>query len=65
MDPESRTPCMATKKHSNKDMTPKEKAARANSGQEQEPKQSKEDSSRVWDTPEHSDAPGPFGTGGE
>jgi len=56
---------MATKKHSNKDMTPKEKAARANSGQEREPKQSKEASSRVWDTPEHSDAPGPFGTGGE
>jgi len=40
-------------------------AAHADEGQEQEPKQAEEDSSSTWDTDEHSDAPGPFGTGDE
>ncbi len=44
-------------------LTPREKAARGNSGQNQTPKQSSESSSSVWDTTEHSSAPGPFGTG--
>lgn len=48
-----------------KDRTPEEKAAQGGDGQEQEPKQSQDDSSSVWDGDEHSDAPGPFGTGGE
>ena len=38
-------------------------AAEHDSGQEQEPKQAEEDSSTLWDTEQHSDAPGPFGTG--
>ncbi len=38
-------------------------AAGHDSGQEQEPKQAQEDSSSLWDTEQHSDAPGPFGTG--
>ena len=38
-------------------------AAGHDSGQEQEPKQAQEDSSTLWDTDQHSDAPGPFGTG--
>lgn len=32
-------------------------------GEQQEPKQAEEDSSSFWDTQQHSDAPGPFGTG--
>lgn len=56
---------MAKDKRDPKQMTPKEKAARSGSGQEQEPRQAQEDSSKVWDTSEHSDAPGPFGTGSE
>jgi len=43
----------------------KEEAAEADKGQNQEPKQAQEDSSTTWDTKEHSDAPGPFGTGDE
>ena len=39
-----------------------QEAAQADEGQEQEPKQADEDSSSTWDTDEHSDAPGPFGT---
>jgi len=38
-------------------------AARHDQGQEQEPKQAEDDSSKLWDTEQHSDAPGPFGTG--
>jgi hypothetical protein len=45
--------------------TDEERAADAKDGQRQEPIQAREDSSSVWDTTEHSDAPGPFGTGGE
>lgn len=44
---------------------PKEKAARGSSGQDQAPKQARKDSSTTWDTDQHSDAPGPFGTGEE
>ena len=42
-----------------------EEAAQAEKGQDQEPKQAQEDSSTAWDTEQHSDAPGPFGTGDE
>lgn len=42
-----------------------EEAAEAHDGQDQEPKQAQEDSSKNWDTEQHSDAPGPFGTGDE
>jgi len=38
-------------------------AAEHDAGQDQEPKQAQEDSSSLWDTEQHSDAPGPFGTG--
>jgi hypothetical protein len=38
-------------------------AADHDSGQDQEPKQAEEESSTLWDTEQHSDAPGPFGTG--
>ena len=41
----------------------KEEGAQADRGEEQEPKQAGEDSSTFWDTEQHSDAPGPFGTG--
>ena len=41
----------------------KQDSAQAEGGQEQEPKQAGEDSSTLWDTEQHSDAPGPFGTG--
>ena len=44
---------------------PKEKAAHGSSGQDQAPRQAGEDSSTTWDTDQHSDAPGPFGTGDE
>jgi len=43
----------------------KEDAAEADDGQDQEPKQAQEDSSTLWDSQEHSEAPGPFGTGDE
>jgi hypothetical protein len=42
-----------------------EEAAQGEEGQDQEPKQAKEESSSAWDTEEHSEAPGPFGTGDE
>ncbi len=42
-----------------------EAAAEADEGQDQAPKQAEEESSSTWDTDEHSDAPGPFGTGDE
>ena len=45
--------------------TNKEEAAEGDGGQDQEPKQAGEESSKDWDTEEHSDAPGPFGTGDE
>jgi len=42
------------------------KAANGGDGQDQEPVQADgENSSTTWDTGEHSDAPGPFGTGGD
>ena len=41
----------------------KQEGAQAERGEEQEPKQAGEDSSTFWDTEQHSDAPGPFGTG--
>ena len=41
----------------------KQAGADAQSGEEQQPKQAQDDSSGLWDTKEHSDAPGPFGTG--
>ena len=40
-----------------------QEAAQADEGQDQEPKQADDDSASVFDTDEHSDAPGPFGTG--
>jgi len=43
----------------------KQEGADMDSGEEQEPKQASEDSSGLWDSKEHSDAPGPFGTGDE
>ena len=43
-----------------------EEAAQADEGQDQEPKQAdEEESSTSWDTEEHSESPGPFGTGDE
>jgi len=43
-----------------------EEAAHGDEGQDQEPVQSDEKKSQsVFDTDEHSDAPGPFGTGDE
>ena len=42
-----------------------QEAAQHDEGQDQEPKQAEEESSSTWDTDEHSDAPGPFGTGDE
>ena len=42
----------------------KAEGAQAERGEEQEPVQADEDeSSTMWDTEQHSDAPGPFGTG--
>ncbi|MGI8749847.1 MAG: hypothetical protein ACR2J6_04745 [Thermoleophilaceae bacterium] len=38
-------------------------AAQHDKGQDQQPKQAEEESSGLWDTKQHSDAPGPFGTG--
>jgi len=55
---------MAPTEKQRKDRTPEQKAAHGGDGQNQEPKQSQEDSSSLWDGNEHSDAPGPFGTGG-
>ena len=46
-----------------REQTSHEKAARGNSGQNQKSKQASENSSSLWDTTEHSSAPGPFGTG--
>jgi hypothetical protein len=46
-----------------KDTDDAAEAADHDAGQEQEPKQAQEDSSTLWDTEQHSDAPGPFGTG--
>jgi hypothetical protein len=43
----------------------KQDSAQPERGEEQEPKQAQEESSGLWDTKEHSDAPGPFGTGDE
>jgi hypothetical protein len=46
-----------------KDVEDEAGAAHQDGGQDQEPKQAEEDSSGLWDTKQHSDAPGPFGTG--
>jgi hypothetical protein len=46
-----------------KDAGNEAQAAQQQKGQDQEPKQAQEDSSGTWDSKEHSDAPGPFGTG--
>jgi hypothetical protein len=46
-----------------KDVEDEAGAAQQHSGQNQEPKQAQEESSGLWDTKQHSDAPGPFGTG--
>jgi hypothetical protein len=46
-----------------KDIGDEAGAARQEGGQNQEPKQAEEDSSSLWDSQQHSDAPGPFGTG--
>jgi hypothetical protein len=55
-----------TTTHTERDAaTPQERAARGDDGQDGEPKQAREDSSTTWDTDQHSDAPGPFGTGEE
>ena len=44
----------------------KQEGAAPQSGEEQQPKQADpEESSSFWDTDQHSDAPGPFGTGDE
>ncbi|MDQ3588553.1 MAG: hypothetical protein M3350_04890 [Actinomycetota bacterium] len=44
----------------------KQEAATGDRGEEQEPKQAdSEESSTFWDTEQHSDSPGPFGTGDE
>jgi hypothetical protein len=44
----------------------KQDAAQGDEGQNQKPTQADDDkSSTTWDTGEHSDAPGPFGTGDE
>ncbi len=47
-----------------RDKTQKEKAASGSDGQDQDPVQADpKRSSTVWDSDQHSDAPGPFGTG--
>jgi hypothetical protein len=46
-----------------KDIDDEAGAAHQEGGQDQEPKQAQEESSGLWDTKDHSDAPGPFGTG--
>ena len=56
---------MSDENEETKDTDAKQEAAQADKGQEQEPKQAQEDSSETWDSKEHSDAPGPFGTGDE
>ncbi|MDQ3647259.1 MAG: hypothetical protein M3433_01490 [Actinomycetota bacterium] len=44
----------------------KQEGAAGHRGEEQEPKQADPDeSSSLWDTEQHSDSPGPFGTGDE
>jgi hypothetical protein len=44
----------------------KAEGAQAEQGEGQQPKQAgDDDSSSFWDTEQHSDAPGPFGTGEE
>jgi len=43
----------------------KQEGSDPESGEEQKPKQAEEESSGLWDTKQHSDAPGPFGTGDE
>ncbi|HLM25745.1 MAG TPA: hypothetical protein VK304_02125 [Thermoleophilaceae bacterium] len=53
---------MSEREHDTEDG--KGKGAQAERGEEQEPVQAdEEESSSMWDTEQHSDAPGPFGTG--
>ena len=47
----------------NDDERKEQAGAEAHGGEEQKPKQAEEESSTLWDTEQHSDAPGPFGTG--
>ena len=54
---------MAQTNRKRDERTPEEKAAHGDDGQNQDPKQAREESSSLWDTDQHSDAPGPFGTG--
>jgi len=56
---------MSDENDETKDTGDEAEAAQAGGGQDQEPKQAQEDSSSTWDSQEHSEAPGPFGTGDE
>lgn len=46
-----------------KDNEDSQDAAEHDDGQDQDPKQSREENTGLFDSAEHSDAPGPFGTG--
>ncbi len=46
-----------------KDSDDAQEAAEHDEGQDQDPKQSREENAGLMDSAEHSDAPGPFGTG--
>jgi len=54
---------MDTKREQHGEATAREKAAHADRGQNQDPSAAREGSSTLWDTDQHSKAPGPFGTG--
>lgn len=46
-----------------KDSDDEAEAAQHDKGQDQKPKQAEEESTGLFDSSQHSDAPGPFGTG--
>jgi len=46
-----------------KDTDDEQDAAEHGEGQDQDPKQSREENTGLMDSAQHSDAPGPFGTG--
>lgn len=46
-----------------KDSDDSQDAATHDEGQDQDPKQSREENTGLMDSAQHSDAPGPFGTG--
>ncbi len=46
-----------------KDSDDSQDAATHGEGQDQDPKQSREENTGLMDSAQHSDAPGPFGTG--